>query len=204
MTLALLALTALLFVVSPGASFAITVDAVSKGDFRAPTKVWAGTSVGIVAVVSVAALSGIGSFLDDHQTTRQIFTIVGGAVLILFGLTSGARTLRSIRRPVTSSQSARWLIPWSFNALVTNLKALTLYVVVVPRLHSDDLGAGALLLTFAAVHILMLFAWQALLGQGIRRIPRIGTSPRLRACLAGLTAASLIAMGAQALIGASQ
>ena len=71
MTLALLALTALPFVVSPGASFAITVDAVSKGDFRAPTKVWAGTSVGIVAVVSVAALSGLGSFLDDHQTTRQ-------------------------------------------------------------------------------------------------------------------------------------
>nr|WP_181035726.1 LysE family transporter [Clavibacter michiganensis] len=200
MTLALLALTALPFVVSPGASFAITVDATSKGDLRAPTKVWAGTSVGIVAVASAAALSGIGSFLDDQPTVRQMFTVVGGAVLMVLGITSGVRAVRSIRRPMTALQSSRGLIPWAFIALVTNVKALTLYIVVVPHLRGGDLGTGALVPTFAAVHILMLLVWQALLGQIIRRIPRLSTSPPLRACLAGLASASLIAMGAQVLV----
>ena len=200
MTLALLALTALPFVVSPGASLAITVDATSKGELRAPTKVWAGTSVGIVAVASAAALSGIGSFLDGQPTVRQMFTVVGGAVLMVLGITSGVRAVRSIRRPMTAFRSSGGLIPWAFVALITNVKALTLYIVVVPHLRGGDLGTGALIPTFAAIHILMLLAWQALLGQVVRRIPRLSTSPPLRACLAGLASASLIAMGAQVLV----
>jgi threonine/homoserine/homoserine lactone efflux protein len=145
MTVALLALTALPFVISPGASFAITVDAVSNGDHRAPAKVWAGTSVGILVVVSIAAFSGIGSFLDTHETARQIVGLLGGAVLILLGLRSGVQALRSIRKPSTVSRPTRRLIPWSFIALVTNMKALTLYTLVVPHLRSVDLNPAALL-----------------------------------------------------------
>ena len=200
MTVVLLALTALPFVISPGASFAITVDAVSHGDHRAPAKVWAGTSAGILVVVSVAALSGIGSLLDTYETARHIFRLLGGAVLILLGLSSGIRALSSMREPSTSSRPKRRLIPWSFIALVTNIKALTLYTSVVPHLRSVDLNPAALLFAFAIVHIVMLFAWQALLGLGVRRIPRVSTSSRIRGCISGLAALSLVAIGVQNLL----
>ncbi|MEV1130953.1 LysE family transporter [Agromyces sp. NPDC049794] len=195
MTLALLALTALPFVVSPGASFAITVDAVSAGDRRAPAKVWAGTTLGITVVVVIAALSGIGQLLATHQTAREIFGIVGGAILILLGILSGAQTLRSMRRSVTDSRPARRLILWAFFALVTNIKALGLYTLVVPNLRLEGLGDVSLLFAFAVVHAVMLLAWLSLLGHVVRRTPRFGTSPRVRVGLTGLTALTLIAIG---------
>lgn len=200
MTLLLLALTALPFVVSPGASFAITVDAASKGDRRAPAKVWAGTTLGITAVVLMTTLSGIGPFLATHHTAREVFGIAGGVILILLGVLLSAQTLRSMRRTVIAPRPERRLMLWAFLALVTNIKAISLYALVVPNLRLQGLDYCSLPFAFAAIHAVMLLAWLTLLGQGVRRFPRIGTSPRTRAGLAGLAASSLIANGARAFL----
>lgn len=202
MTLGLLALTALPFVVSPGASFAITVDAASSGDRRAPLKVWAGTTLGIAVIASVVSVSGVGRFLAENDTARTIFGVAGGAILIALGASSLIRALRS-RRPTTSKpRPARRLVLWAFLALVVNVKALTLYALVVPSLGTATLTGPTLFFLFAGVHVALLLLWLTLLGEGVRRVPRIGTSPRVRAGLLSVAAATLVVIGTRTLLEA--
>jgi threonine/homoserine/homoserine lactone efflux protein len=199
-TLGVLAVTALPFVVSPGASFAITVDAASSGDRRAPVRVWVGTTLGIVVVASIVALSGLGRFLADDATARTIFGITGGSVLVLLGAGSLIKALRS-RGPAPSSvRPARQLVLVAFLALVTNIKALSLYALVVPGLDTPGLAGPGLLFLFAGVHVLLLLLWLTLLGEGVRRIPSIGTSRRVRVGLLSISAVTLVVVGTQTLV----
>jgi threonine/homoserine/homoserine lactone efflux protein len=199
-TLGVLALTALPFVVSPGASFAITVDAASSGDRRAPVRVWVGTTLGILVVASIVALSGLGRFLADDDTARTIFGIAGGSVLVLLGAGSLIKAFRS-RGPAPSSvRPARQLVLVAFLALVTNIKALSLYALVVPGLDTPALAGPGLLFLFAGVHVVLLLLWLTLLGEGVRRIPSIGTSRRVRVGLLSISAVTLVIVGTRTLI----
>lgn len=202
MTLGLLALTALPFVISPGASFAITVDAASSGDRRAPLKVWAGTALGVAVIASVVSVTGVGRFLAENDTARTIFGVAGGAVLIALGASSGIRALRSRRPTAPGPRPARRLVLCSFLALIVNVKALTLYALVVPGLGTVTLMGSTLFFLFAGVHIALLLLWLTLLGEGVRRVPRVGTSPRVRAGLLSIAAATLIVIGARTLLEA--
>lgn len=202
MTLAFLALTALPFVISPGASFAITVDAASSGDRWAAFKVWLGTTLGIAIIASIAALSGIGRFLAENDTARAIFGVAGGAVLVLLGANSLVKAFRSHGSTSSVTRPARKLVLWAFLALITNVKALSLYALVVPGLDTSARSGPALFFLFAGVHVLLLLVWLTLLGAGVRRIPSIGTSPRVRAGLLSITAATLVVTGTQTLIEA--
>jgi threonine/homoserine/homoserine lactone efflux protein len=81
-------------VVSPGASFAITVSSLLAGDKRAPVKVWVGTALGIFLVAAVAAFSGLGRLLAVSGTSRTIFGLIGGLVLVAIGISSLVRVVR--------------------------------------------------------------------------------------------------------------
>lgn len=202
MTVALLVLTAIPFVVSPGASFAITVDAASTGDRWAAIRVWAGTALGIAVVASIAAVSGLGQFFAQHDVARTIFGVVGGVVLIALGVSALVKAIRSLRQPLqVARRSGRYFL-WSFFALITNIKALSLYVLVVPGLGANNVTGSAVFFLFAGVHIVLLLVWLTMLSEGVRRIPSVGTSPRVRAGLLGLAAVTLIGAGGQSLIGA--
>jgi threonine/homoserine/homoserine lactone efflux protein len=201
-TLVLLALTALPFVVSPGASFAITVDAVSSGDRSAPVKVWAGTALGIVAVASIVALSGLGRFLAADPAARSIFGVAGGTVLLLLGVGSLIKALRSRGSAPLRVLPAHRLVLFAFLALITNIKALSLYALVVPGLDTPDLAGPPLFLLFAGVHVVLLLLWLSMLGEGVRRIPSIGTSPRVRTSLLSIAAITLIIIGTQTVVDA--
>jgi threonine/homoserine/homoserine lactone efflux protein len=63
----LLASFALPFVLSPGASFTITVTNAASGDRLSPIKVWAGTAIGIGLIALAAGLSGLGALVVSHQ-----------------------------------------------------------------------------------------------------------------------------------------
>jgi threonine/homoserine/homoserine lactone efflux protein len=195
MTIALLALTAIPFVVSPGASFAITVDAASTGDRLAAVKVWAGTALGITVLASVTAVSGIGEFFAQNDIARTIFGVAGGVVLVALGASSLVKALRSFRQPLSATRASGRLILWSFLALITNVKALSLYVLVVPGLGATATPGPAVFFVFASVHVVLLLAWLTLLSAGVCRISSIGTSPRIRAGLLGLAATTLIIIG---------
>lgn len=202
MTVALLVLTAIPFVVSPGASFAITVDAASTGDRLAAVKVWAGTALGIAVVASIAAVSGLGRFFAQHDVARTIFGIVGGVVLVALGVSALVKALRSLRQPLPVARRSDRYFLWSFFALITNIKALSLYVLVVPGLSATPGTGSAVFFLFAGTHIVLLLVWLTLLSEGVRRIPSVGTSPRVRAGLLGLAAITLIGVGGQAFLDA--
>lgn len=200
MSVATLALTALPFVLSPGTSFAITIDAAGRGDQRAPLKVWTGTALGLAVIASITAFSGIGEFFTAHDTARTVFGSVGGAILMTYGILSGIKALRAAQTPETTQPPARRLILWAFLALITNIKALTLYTLVVPNLRTAGSSAPALFTAFTAVHAVMMLAWLLLVGEGVRHIPGIATSPRVRAALTGIAALTLVTIGTQTLL----
>jgi threonine/homoserine/homoserine lactone efflux protein len=196
---ALLAATVLPFVVSPGASFTITISATVTGDRWAPVKVWVGTSLGILVIAGVAGLSGLGHLISDSDVARTLFGLAGGLVLITLGVTTLIKTLRPERGSGELQRPGPWLIFWAFLTVIANVKALSLYVLVVPAMHGAG-GTGAVLfLAFAAVHIVMLLAWLLLLGAAVTVIPGLGTSQRARTVLLLLAAAALIVLGGRTL-----
>ncbi|WP_139416196.1 LysE family translocator [Agromyces laixinhei] len=203
MNIALLAATALPFVITPGASFTITVSAAITGDRRAPVKVWSGTSLGILLLAGVAGFSGLGQLVAGSDVARIIFGVVGGVVLIAIGIVSLTKTMG---RPKDGSDQpprpAPRLVLWAFLAVITNVKALSLYGLLVPSLSGIGVDGPALFLAFAAVHVVMLFAWLTLLGVVVRSVPWLGTSRRARDLLLLLAAVTLVALGAWSLVDA--
>jgi threonine/homoserine/homoserine lactone efflux protein len=200
--LAVLALTALPIVVSPGVSFAITVRAAIAGDQAAPLKVWAGTSFGIVVIATITVATGVGHLLAEDETARTTFGVLGGTVLVCFGVASLIRALGPATNGEQPGRSRRQLVVLAFVAVITNVKALSVYALVVPTLQRTDLSGSALVFTFAAVHIAMLFFWLTLLGAAVRAVPIIGTSERIRTALLLFAALALLGLGSVTLINA--
>lgn len=199
-TLALLLGVALPFVISPGASFTITVTSAAGGDRRSPLKVWAGTALGISVLALLVTLTGIGGLVAGSPTAQQVFAVVGGVILIAFGALTLRRGLRrkDDRQPAVPAPAR--LIAWSFLALVTNVKALTLYVVVVPTTGAG-LSSPLLYLVFGAVHIAMLLVWLVLVAQLVALGPT-RHSDQVRRVLSALGGTFMVALGAQSVLGA--
>lgn len=192
---ALLAFTALPFVVSPGASFAITVNAAVDGDRRAPLRVWIGTSLGIALIAASLGISGLGTSVIGNSAVLLVFRLVGGVVLVSLGAISTIKAIRAWNQPLQDSPRATRLVPWSFLAVVTNVKALSLYVLVVPATAGSGPAGLPLYALFAALHITMLLAWLTLVGLIVRTVPLLRTSARARGILAVTTSAVLIYLG---------
>jgi hypothetical protein len=89
---------------------------------------------------------------------------------------------------------------FAFLALVTNIEALSLSALVVPGLDTPALAGPGLLFLFAGVHVLLLLLWLTLLGEGVRRIPSIGTSLRVRVGLLSISAVTLVIVGTRTLV----
>ena len=200
MSLGRIALTLLPFVVTPGASSTITVSAAVDGDRRAHLRVWAGTALGIALIAVVAAVSGVGGHVASSQTTRTVFGLASGAVLLGLAAGSGMRARRTLRDGITQPPAQPRLVAWAFLALVTNVKALGLYVVVLPAAVPERASGLAAYTSFAAVHTAMLLAWLVLVGTLVRRTPALRGSARARATLFVLAALALCALGVRSIV----
>ncbi len=198
--LLLLITTALPFVVSPGTSFAITVSAAVQGDRRSPVKVWAGTALGIALIAAVVAATGVGAFVAHNQTARSVFNIVGGLVLTSLGAAAAVRAVRRGHGHALVVGPPRRLLLWSFLTVITNVKALSLYALVVPTATRSGLTGQTLYAGFATVHIVLLLAWLLLLGLAVRMMPRLGRSSRAQTVLVIIASLMMIGLGAGAII----
>jgi threonine/homoserine/homoserine lactone efflux protein len=89
---------------------------------------------------------------------------------------------------------------WAFLALVSNVKALSLSVLVVPAIRGAGIDGLALFLAFAATHVTMLLIWLTLLGIIVTAVPVLAKSRRARTALMLLAAVTLIALGVRTLI----
>ena len=188
MSLGLIVLTLLPFVVTPGASFTITVSAAADGDRRASLRVWGGTALGIALIAGAAALSGIGDYVESSQTARTVFGLLSGAVLLGLAVGAGRRVRAVLVADITETRPQQRLVLWAFVALVTNVKALSLYALVLPAALVPGAAGLAAYACSAAVHIVMLLVWLSVVGALVRRTPALragaGTRcPLRRRCL---------------------
>jgi threonine/homoserine/homoserine lactone efflux protein len=197
MTILAAALLLLPFVLSPGASFALTVSGAATGDRAAGLRVGLGTALGITLIAAVAGTSGVGVVVASNTLIRAWFEIVGGLLLIAFGAAPLVKTWRA-RSPAASQRSEPRpvrLVAWGFVAVITNAKALALYVIVVPSTMSAEASPFAGYATIAAVHIALLFVWLALIAVLITRVPAIAHSHRIMMGLQLAASGVLIGLG---------
>jgi len=196
----LIALTLLPSVLTPGASFTITVGAAVDGDRRASLRVWAGTALGIALIAVAAGVSGVGDYVASSQTARTAFGLVSGAVLVGLALGSGLRARAVLTDGVTEARPQRRLVLCAFLAVITNVKALSLYAVVLPTAVTASTDSLTTFATTAAVHIAMLLAWLTLVGALVRRTPALRRSDRARAALFAVAALALAALGLRSIV----
>ena len=210
---AVLALTvvALPFVITPGASFTLTVAHAHPSQTPAWRRIALGTSVGLLVIASLVGVTGLGVFLISTPALRVGLGLVGAAVLIAYGATICARAFRvggdhadsavTAPDPTASDRaSPDRLVRWSFLMVLTNPKALALYVLIVPTLARPGLDGLALLVTFAAIHICLQSAWLCLIHNGVVRIPALARDARLRRRLLGAAGGLMIVLGILALL----
>lgn len=194
---------ALPFVISPGASFSLTIGAAAEGDVWSPVKVWAGTSLGIVVIAAVAGLTGLGTFVATNDSARLLFGVIGGFILISFGVVAVVKSFRVPSDPSADPEASRGsLVLWSFLVGISNVKALSLYALVVPSATGIPLTGGALYAAFAGTHIAMLLLWLSLLGVGVRLMPVLTQSPRARRLLVGAAGVMMVLLGVRSMVEA--
>ena len=136
--------TLLPFVVSPGASFALTLSAAAQGVRYGATQVWLGTSLGLVLLAFLVAGSGFSQWLLARPIWSAALTALGGGVLMAFAW----RTLRRQRGKAAAQTGSTRLIATAFWVLISNIKALSIYVLVVPTLARNDFAGFALYASF--------------------------------------------------------
>lgn len=202
MSLGLIALTLLPFVLTPGASFTITVGAAVDGDRRASLRVWAGTALGLALIAVAVAVSGVGDYVAGSPTARTVFGLIGGVVLLGLAVGAGLRARTVLTDGLTEARPQQRLVLWSLLAVVTNVKALSLYAVVLPTAVTAGTDSLTTFATAAAVHITMLLAWLTLVGALVRRTPALRRSARARAALFAVAALALAVLGLRSILDA--
>ncbi|MDO5090183.1 MAG: LysE family transporter [Cardiobacteriaceae bacterium] len=163
-----LAQTLLPFVISPGASFVLTLSASTAGVRFAALKVWTGTALGL-AVLAAASALGVARLVLHYPLLQTLLALVGGALLMFWGL----RLCRSAPAQTSPPLPAR-LVASAFTIVVSNVKAITLYVAVLPGLLKD-VAPWAFYAQALGIHALMLLVWLLLVSFGLRRLPWLST-----------------------------
>lgn len=182
------------FVITPGASFTLTLAHAVRREGRSWLPIAAGTGLGILVLALLMGATGIGALLNGSPTARLLLGLVGAVVLITFGVLIMTRARRA--PPEQSSPTRpRSLLRWSLVAVLTNPKALALYVVIVPTLPTAQVEGGFLFVLFAAVHIMLLAGWLFVVHSVATQLPVLARSIRLQRFLVTLAGVAMIILG---------
>lgn len=185
---------ALPFVVTPGASFTLTLAHATRSQSNSWRRIALGTAAGIVLLALAVGATGLGAALSAVPVIRVTLGLVGTTVLIAFGVVVLVKAIRPASGAAEESAPAN-LVRWSFAAVVTNPKALSLYAIVVPTLAGPELHGFALFGSFAVVHIALLTAWLCITHYSVTRIPGLARSPRLQRGLFVAAGVAMIGLG---------
>jgi threonine/homoserine/homoserine lactone efflux protein len=182
-------------VITPGASFALTVTGAVERSRWIGVRIAIGTAAAISVIAAAVCFTPLAQTLSDSRLAR-VLGYVGAAVLFALAARVGysaTRTGQSAggRPPGARSASAR-----AFMTTIVNPKALTVYLVVVPGV-AVSLGHSlrAVGVVFAATHIICTFGWLAAVDCLIQRARWLG-QPRSRRVLQLAAAAGLVITGA--------
>ena len=196
--LATIVLVVLPFVVSPGASLALTLGHVPLGGRRAVVAVLVGTAAGVATMVGVLVVTRLGEAVAASPVATAVTALAGGVVLAVIG---GHMVVSAARAPAQDVAGGPSLHParvagQAYLALLLNPKALSVYLVVVPGLAVGSTPPLRLYVVFATVHVLLLGAWLLLVAWLLLHVPAVTRSARWRRGVGVAAGACLVLVGA--------
>lgn len=191
----LLILTVLPFVLSPGASFALTIGAAATREPYAALKVWLGTTLGLIVLALFMSISSLSVWMLERPLWSMGLTACGGIVLLAFAYMNARRALSAASHLLSSKR----LVYSSFLVLVSNMKAWVIYMFVVPTLAHETFYGATLYAAFTAVHAGLLLVWLVLWAEMVRKQPLFARSHKARKILLLIAAGCMAVMGANAL-----
>jgi threonine/homoserine/homoserine lactone efflux protein len=168
-------------VVTPGASFALTVaGAVER------TR-WIGARIAV-------CFTPLAQTLGDSRLAH-LLGYVGAAVLFALAARVAYSAMRTQSRPGAREPGARSASARAFMTTIVNPKALAVYLVVVPGV-AVSLGQSlrSIGVVFAVTHIVCTFGWLTAVDAAIQRARWLG-QPRSRRVLKLAAAMGLIVTG---------
>jgi threonine/homoserine/homoserine lactone efflux protein len=169
-------------VVTPGASFALTVaGAVER------TR-WIGARIAVCCTPLARALGDSG--------LAHLLGYVGAVVLFALAARVAHSAMRTQSQPGRREPGARSASARAFMTTIVNPKALAVYLVVVPGV-AVSLGQSlrSIGVVFAVTHIACTFGWLTAVDAAIQRARWLG-QPRSRRVLQLAAAAGLVVTGA--------
>ena len=158
--------TLLPFVISPGASFALTLSATSARIPHAALKVWTGTTAGI-ALLALASALGIAHLVMQYPVLKTLLSVLGGMLLIYWGIRLCLPASHQSPAPVLPAR----LIGSAFIIVISNIKAILLYVAILPALLTAQHSPFAFYLAALLVHGTLLLIWLLFVSTCLRRLP---------------------------------
>jgi threonine/homoserine/homoserine lactone efflux protein len=188
-------------VITPGASFALTVAGAVEGSRWVGARIALGTAAAISLIAAAVCFTPLAQTLGDSRLAR-LLGYVGAAVLFALAARVAYPAIRTGRRPGPHRPQARSASARAFMATIVNPKALTVYLVIVPGLAAS-LGQSlrSVGVVFAVTHIICSFGWLTTVDGLIRRARWLG-QPRSRRVLQLAAAAGLVVTGAILLLTA--
>jgi threonine/homoserine/homoserine lactone efflux protein len=185
-------------VVTPGASFALTVAASAAGVPKAGAHVALGTAGAVAVIAACACASPLGALVSGSTVLTTALTCAGGGALVVLALRTAAGVLpgrTAVEAADPAPERGTAVVRRAFLATIGNPKALTVYLAIVPAIAT---AAGSPLpavgTAFAAIHIAATFAWLGTVGWAVARAPCL-TGPRARRAIRLASAAGLAATG---------
>ena len=182
-----------LLILTPGPNQALLTSRVLSGGRRAGLATVRGLTTGM-AVHIVAAAVGLSALLASSSQVFGWVKLVGGAYLVLLGVTALART----RRPGGEASAPR-LSGSPFRdgllSMTLNPKAAVFFVAVVPQFVSPGPGASArvalLLLIYGALTLVFWLGFVLLL----QRAQALVRRPAVRRWMERVTGCALVGLG---------
>ncbi|AYH01736.1 LysE family translocator [Pectobacterium parmentieri] len=144
---------------SPGASFTLAMNNVASGGMYAVSRIIIGTALGIYTHSLLASI-GLTGLLSLYPTLMHTITVIGTGYLLYLAFRLIESGLRE--KSTTSCNSGKVGIKEAYLANVLNIKAILLYVTIVPLFVSANGTSSVSLvsyLTLATLHIVMMSAW---------------------------------------------
>lgn len=215
-TIASFSLCAALLTVTPGADTLLVLTQGIRSGRRAALACALGVNTGLVCWAALT-VGGLSALLAASPWAYGCVRIAGAAYLLWLGLTSLARSMRTrpSGRPSSSPAPAPTVgfggttadaLPWRAlrRGVVTNLlnpKVGVFYVSLLPQFAPPGQRGPTLLLTLAAIHLVLSIAWLSAVGWATAGAAR-SLTPRAVTRLEAAGAVALVGAGA-AIAGAA-
>jgi threonine/homoserine/homoserine lactone efflux protein len=181
-------------VITPGASFALTVAGAVEGPRWIGVRIALGTTAAIALIAAAVCFTPLAQTLGDSRFDH-LLGYAGAAVLFALAARVAYAAMKAGRRPGPHRPGARSAPARAFMATIVNPKALTIYLVIVPGL-AVSLGQSlrSTGIVFALTHIICTFGWLTTVDCLIQRARWLG-QPRSRRVLQLAAAAGLAITG---------